>query len=202
MDPTRSATKPVPLYDRTNIPEAVARRTLDPELEAWLPSGPTLGADIPIAQGHRDHVILGKGRWPEIGAVETLVLPNAGLGLLGVRPRVCRNPTRGRSVQPDRCGSFEYLSVQSLTAAFPRVVVALRLAAPSGCDGNVRPAREHFPTACSISRPSQSRGPPPSSIRPPTWAPSLRPRCRSFKGSRIAGLSAAARCSRAAACGL
>jgi hypothetical protein len=43
------------VYDSTNIPEAVGRGTLDPELEAWLPSGPTLGADVPIAQRRRDH---------------------------------------------------------------------------------------------------------------------------------------------------
>jgi hypothetical protein len=45
----------MPVYDAANIPDTVGRGTLDPELEAWLPSGPTLGADVPIAQGRRDH---------------------------------------------------------------------------------------------------------------------------------------------------
>src|SRR5580698_10365888 len=63
------------IYDRTNVPDSVGRGTLDPELEAWLPSGPTMGADVPIAQGRRDHMQLGVGPWPSIGAVDTLVLP-------------------------------------------------------------------------------------------------------------------------------
>jgi acetyl esterase len=39
------------IYDRTNLPPTVGRGTLDPELRAWLLLGPTLGADVPIAQG-------------------------------------------------------------------------------------------------------------------------------------------------------
>jgi hypothetical protein len=54
----------MPVYDRTSIPASVGRGTLDPELEAWLPNGPTLGADVSIAQGRRDHTILGKGPGP------------------------------------------------------------------------------------------------------------------------------------------
>jgi hypothetical protein len=65
----------MPVYDRTNIPTAVSRGKLDPELKAWLPTGPVLGADIDIAQGRRDHRQLGVGPWPAIGSVDTLVLP-------------------------------------------------------------------------------------------------------------------------------
>src|ERR1700691_1374092 len=64
----------MPIYDRDSIPDSVSRGTLDPELERWLPNGPTLGADVSIAQGRRDHTVLGEGPWPEIGAVETLFL--------------------------------------------------------------------------------------------------------------------------------
>ena len=32
-----------------NIPGSVGRGSLDPELKAWLPKGPTLGADVTIA---------------------------------------------------------------------------------------------------------------------------------------------------------
>ena len=63
------------VYDAANVPDTVGRGVLDPELAAWLPSGPTLGADVPIAQGRRDHTQLGAGPWPTIGAVDTLVLP-------------------------------------------------------------------------------------------------------------------------------
>jgi hypothetical protein len=65
----------MPVYDAASVPDAIGRGTLDPELESWLPSGPTLGADVPIAQGRRDHVQLGAGPWPQVGAVDTLVLP-------------------------------------------------------------------------------------------------------------------------------
>ena len=65
----------MPVYDAANVPDAVGRGTLDPELEAWLPSGPVLGADVPIAQGRRDHMQPGVGPWPPVGAVDTLVLP-------------------------------------------------------------------------------------------------------------------------------
>jgi acetyl esterase len=80
----------MPVYDATNIPASVGRGTLDPELEAWLPTGPTLGADVPIAQGRRDHTQLGVGPWPRIGSVETLMLPGPH-GSIAVR--TCRPPS-------------------------------------------------------------------------------------------------------------
>ena len=82
----------MPIYDRHSIPASVGRGTLDPELEAWLPHGPTLGADIAIAQGRRDHAMLGEGPWPEIGAVETLVLPGPH-GSLTVRRHTPSEPS-------------------------------------------------------------------------------------------------------------
>src|SRR5580693_3301393 len=63
----------MPVYDRTNVPDSVGRGTLDPELKAWLPTGPTLGADVPIA------------------AVDTLVLPGPH-GSIAVRRHTPQNP--------------------------------------------------------------------------------------------------------------
>jgi acetyl esterase/lipase len=80
------------VYDRTTIPKSVGRGILDPELGAWLPTGPTLGADIPIAQGRRDHMQLGVGPWPPIGAVDTLALPGPH-GSVTVRRHTPRAPT-------------------------------------------------------------------------------------------------------------
>ena len=60
----------MPVYDRDTILKSVDRGTLDLELAAWLPTGPTLGADVPIAQGRRDHTVLGKGPSPPTGSVE------------------------------------------------------------------------------------------------------------------------------------
>ena len=82
----------MPVYDRTNIPTSVGRGALDRELEAWLPTGPTLGADVPIAQGRRDHAQLGVGPWPPIGAVETMILPGPH-GSIAVRRHTPRKPT-------------------------------------------------------------------------------------------------------------
>lgn len=82
----------MPIYDRTTIPESVGRGTLDPDLAAWLPNGPTLGADVPIAQGRRDHTVLGEGPWPDIGSVEQLVLPGPH-GSLTVRRHTPTAPT-------------------------------------------------------------------------------------------------------------
>lgn len=81
----------MPVYDRAHVPDAVGRGTLDAELEAWLPSGPTLGADVPIAQGRRDHRVLAEGPWPPVGAVGTLVLPGPH-GLLTVRRHTASTP--------------------------------------------------------------------------------------------------------------
>jgi len=58
------------VYDRDTILESVGRGTLEPELAAWLPTGPTLGADVPIARGRRDYTVLGQGPWPPIGSVK------------------------------------------------------------------------------------------------------------------------------------
>src|SRR5215467_176119 len=60
----------MPVCDRDTIPESVGRGTLDSELAAWLPTGPTLGVDVPIGQGRGDYAVLGKGPRPPIGSVE------------------------------------------------------------------------------------------------------------------------------------
>src|SRR5580698_1812579 len=83
----------MPVYDAETIPESVGRGTLDAELAAWLPTGPTLGADVSIAQGRRDHTVLGQGPWPPIGSVEHLELPGPH-GSLTVRRHT---PTRPAS---------------------------------------------------------------------------------------------------------
>jgi acetyl esterase len=86
----------MPIYDRHSIPDSVGRGTLDPELKEWLPHGPTLGADVSIAQGRRDHTVLGEGPWPEIGAVDTLVLPGPH-GSLAVRRHTPTKPSSSPS---------------------------------------------------------------------------------------------------------
>jgi acetyl esterase len=86
----------MPIYDSRSIPEAVSRGTLDLELKKWLPTGPTLGADVSIAQGRREHTVLGEGPWPEIGSVDTLVLPGPH-GSLAVRRHTPTTPSSSPS---------------------------------------------------------------------------------------------------------
>jgi hypothetical protein len=91
----------MPVSDRKDIPDTVGRGILDPEPGAWLPTGPTLGADVPIAQGRRDHAQLGLGPWPPIGTVDTLVLPGPH-GSIAVRRHMPQKPWRATG-QSRRC---------------------------------------------------------------------------------------------------
>jgi Stage II sporulation protein E (SpoIIE)/alpha/beta hydrolase fold len=86
----------MPVYDAADVPDTVGRGTLDPELAAWLPSGPTLGGDAPIAQGRRDHMQLGVGPRPSVGAVDTLVLPGPH-GSITVRRHAASSPASSPS---------------------------------------------------------------------------------------------------------
>src|ERR1700733_9680438 len=94
--PERPEGAKMPVYDGAHVPDTVGRGTLDPELAAWLPCGPTLGADIPISQGRRDHTQLGVGPWPSIGAVDTLVLPGPH-GSITVRRHTPSSPASSPS---------------------------------------------------------------------------------------------------------
>src|SRR5271155_5825380 len=71
--PARPEGAKMPVYDAANVPATVGRGTLDPELAAWLPSGPVLGADVPIAAGRRHHKPPSGGPRPSIGARATPV---------------------------------------------------------------------------------------------------------------------------------
>ena len=58
--------KHMPVYNRTNIPASVGRGTLDPELKAWLPKGPTLGADVTLRRAVAITRCLAKGHGPRL----------------------------------------------------------------------------------------------------------------------------------------
>lgn len=62
------------VHDRTTIPERVGRGTLDPDLAAWLPRAPVLGADERVSDARRSHRALAEGPWPSVGAVEEMRL--------------------------------------------------------------------------------------------------------------------------------
>ena len=82
----------MPVYNRGSIPSKVGRGTLDPDLKDWLPTGPVLGADEPIATQRASHAVLGQKPWPQIGQVEHLVL-DAPHGSLGVRVHTPSRPS-------------------------------------------------------------------------------------------------------------
>jgi acetyl esterase/lipase len=123
----------VPVYDRTTIPASVGRGTLDPELAAWLPTGPTLGADVPIAHGRRDHTVLGEGPWPPIGAVDTLVLPGRH-GSLTVRRLTPTDPAN------DPIGALVYVHGGGFTYGTPTSSGAGWADRRRGRRGRLRPA--------------------------------------------------------------
>ncbi|GGY98749.1 alpha/beta hydrolase [Streptomyces poonensis] len=92
----------MPVYDRDTVPERVGRGTLDPELAAWLPTGPVLGADEPVADARRAHRVLGEVPLPSVGAVEHLVLD----GPYGSLPVRVHTPTEAAGTP---CGALVYL---------------------------------------------------------------------------------------------
>ncbi|MFD7708549.1 alpha/beta hydrolase [Streptomyces sp. NPDC059785] len=92
----------MPVYDRRSVPERVGRGTLDPELAAWLPHAPVLGADESVAEARRAHHVLGEAPLPPIGAVEHLVLDGPH-GSLPVRVHTPRTLSR------TPCGALVYL---------------------------------------------------------------------------------------------
>lgn len=92
----------MPVYDRDNVPEHVGRGTLDPELAAWLPTGPVLGADESVAEARRSHHVLGEFPLPAIGSVEHLVLDGPH-GSLPVRVHTPSEPAGSP------CGALVYI---------------------------------------------------------------------------------------------
>lgn len=84
---TRLVEVAMPIYDRHSIPDSVGRGVLDSELQAWLPKGPVLGADEPVATQRASHAVLGQKPWPDVGSVEQLVLDGPH-GSLGVRVHI------------------------------------------------------------------------------------------------------------------
>ncbi|NEB93959.1 alpha/beta hydrolase [Streptomyces bauhiniae] len=92
----------MPVYDRDSVPEHVGRGTLDPELAAWLPTGPVLGADESVAEARRSHHVLGEFPLPAIGSVEHLVLDGPH-GSLPVRVHTPSEPAGSP------CGALVYI---------------------------------------------------------------------------------------------
>ncbi len=64
----------MPIYSTGNLPDQVSRTTLEPEIAAWLPTGPVLGAHKPIHVQRREHDAFIDKVKPLIGQVEHLVL--------------------------------------------------------------------------------------------------------------------------------
>ena len=62
------------VYDATTIPERVTSGTKDPEIAAWLRTGPVLGAHKPIHVQRREHDAFIDANPPPVGRVEHLGL--------------------------------------------------------------------------------------------------------------------------------
>jgi acetyl esterase len=64
----------MPIYNARNIPEKVKSSTKDPEIAAWLPKAPVLGAHLPIHVQRREHDAFIDKDKPPIGKIEHLGL--------------------------------------------------------------------------------------------------------------------------------
>ena len=96
------------VHDRTNVPDSVGCGILDPELETYLPHGPTLGSDVTIAQGRNQQKKFVEGPWPEIGLVEELLLDGPhGSMLADVGDR------RTEAINGDRMNNVAYSRIQT-----------------------------------------------------------------------------------------
>src|SRR5580658_4668939 len=62
----------MPIYSKSQIPAQVERTKLEPEIAAWLPTGPVLGAHLPIHVQRREHDAFIDKVKPPIGRVEFL----------------------------------------------------------------------------------------------------------------------------------
>jgi acetyl esterase len=60
----------MPIYSKSQIPPQVERTKLEPEIAAWLPTGPVLGAHLPIHVQRREHDAFIDKVKPPIGRVE------------------------------------------------------------------------------------------------------------------------------------
>jgi acetyl esterase/lipase len=64
----------MPIYSAKNIPEKVRSSAKDPEIAAWLPKAPVLGAHLPIHVQRREHDAFIDEQMPPIGKIEHLGL--------------------------------------------------------------------------------------------------------------------------------
>ncbi len=84
----------MPIYDSRTIPEKVTSGTKDPEIAAWLKTGPVLGAHKPIHAQRREHDAFIDAEPPPVGRVEFLGLKGPH-GTVPVRVYHPRAPAAG-----------------------------------------------------------------------------------------------------------
>ncbi len=65
----------MPIFDAKSIPDAVTSGTKDPEIAAWLKTGPVLGSHKPIHVQRREHDAFIDKDPPPVGRIEHLGLP-------------------------------------------------------------------------------------------------------------------------------
>ena len=84
----------MPVYDSKSIPEQVTSGTKDPEIAAWLRTGPVLGAHKPIQVQRREHDAFIDANPPRVELVEHLGLKGPH-GTVMVRVYHPSNPASG-----------------------------------------------------------------------------------------------------------
>ena len=86
----------MPIYDAQSIPGEVTSGTRDPEISAWLKTGPVLGSHKPIHVQRREHDAFIDKDPPPVGRVEHLALP----GPHGTVPVRVYHPSGGGGTLP------------------------------------------------------------------------------------------------------
>ena len=86
----------MPIYDARSIPGKVVSGLKDPEIAAWLKTGPVLGAHKPIHEQRREHDAFIDAEPPPVGRVEFLGLKGPhGTVTPGGSSTIRSNPSRG-----------------------------------------------------------------------------------------------------------
>jgi acetyl esterase len=85
----------MPIYNAANIPDKVGSIAKDPEIAAWLPKGPVLGAHLPIHVQRREHDAFIDKIKPPIERIEHLGLD----GPHGTIPVRVYHPFKARSAK-------------------------------------------------------------------------------------------------------
>ncbi len=110
----------MPTYDAPSIPDKVTSGVKDPEIAAWLKTGPVLGAHKPIHEQRREHDAFIDAEPPPVGRVEFLGLKGPH-GTVPVRVYHPTKPATGGALVYLHGGGFVVGSLDQFETAMRRL---------------------------------------------------------------------------------